>query len=352
MSQASPNDQARAPWPFLFQFRLVHFFYAAALVGSTLAAFGSQAILQPFVILAFWTYVFCRRSRPRGLAEALLLFPVLSCCLFSMFPGIEPPNSRRRSFSANNLKHISLALQNYHEVYGEFPPAYIADKNGKPMHSWRVLILPFLLNRNLYDKYHFEEPWDGPRNRQLLDEIQGDVYQCPGDPRETDHSRTWTSYVAVLGPRTMWPGARGRKVSEIADGAANTVMVVEDQSHQIAWMEPRDLEFEEAQRLFASADPQAAVFHRSENFFFVFRWGRLVACADGSVHFVEHGVKPEDWFSLLTVDDGVKPVFLDLRGPGREIRRVRLGNAFRFAVFVCLVFLPLPGVWRTRRAGD
>ncbi len=44
----------------------------------------------------------------------------------------------------NNLKQISLALLNYENRYGTFPPAYVADKNGRPMHSSRVLILPCL----------------------------------------------------------------------------------------------------------------------------------------------------------------------------------------------------------------
>ncbi|HPM80660.1 MAG TPA: DUF1559 domain-containing protein [Candidatus Anammoximicrobium sp.] len=350
MPQTSGDNQARDRGPFVCQFRLVHFGYAIALMGSALATLGPEAILAPLIILALWTYVFARRSRPRGLFEALLLLPLLTCCVGPIFWGIEPANSRRHVVSCgNNLNQISFALQQYHDLYGEFPPAYLADKNGKPMHSWRVLILPFLLNRNLYDKYHFDEPWNGPRNRQLLEEIRGDPYRCPDDPRSADDSRKWTSYVAVLGPRTMWPGARGRKLSEIPDGTSNTVIVVEDHSRRIAWMEPRDLEFEEAQRLFASVDPQADGLHRRENFFFVFRWGRMVACADGSVHFVEHEVKRDDWAALLTVDDGVKPLVLEANGPGREIRRVKLGNCFRLAVFALLVILPFPWVWHTPR---
>ena len=36
---------------------------------------------------------------------------------------------------ANNLKQIGLALRNYHGAHGCFPPAYIADESGKPMHQ-------------------------------------------------------------------------------------------------------------------------------------------------------------------------------------------------------------------------
>lgn len=352
MSQVSNNNRAPAPRPFVFQFRLVHLFYATALVGATLATFGSEAILLAAVTLAFWTYVYSRRSRPRGLLEGVLLL-VVFFCLHSRFWGIQAAReSSRRSYCANNLKCVAVALQNYHDVHGEFPPAYIADKNGKPMHSWRVLILPFMEGRNVYDKYHFDEPWDGPRNRQLLDKLWDYSYLCPSDPRWQDSPRKWTSYVAVLGPRTMWPGAQSRKMSEIPDGSSNTVMIVEDQSGQIPWMEPRDLEFDEALRLFTSSDPQTVGLHRSEDFFFAYYWGRHVACVDGSVHFVYYGVQPEVWSALLNIDDGVKRADLDLRGSWRGIRRVKLGNWFRLAVFVFLVLLPLPWVWLAGRRAE
>ena len=347
MSKAPNDKQGNARWPFVSQFRLIHLFYAIALVGSTLGTFGSEAIVLAAVILAFWTYVFSRRSRPRGLLEACILLPLLFCLLTMHLPVDR--HSRRRSSCNNNLKNVALALQAYHDVYGEFPPAYIADENGKPMHSWRVLILPYLENRNLYDKYRFDEPWDGPRNRQLLHKIWGDYFVCPSDPRAADGQRKWTSYVAVVGPRTVWPGARSRKMSEIPDGTSNAVMVIEDQSDQIAWMEPRDLEFDEALRRFTSSDPQPVGLHRSEDFFFEYYKGRHVACVDGSVHFVYCGVKPDVWSALLIIDEGKKRSELDLRGSGHGIRRVKLGNWFRLTIFVLLVVLPLPWVWLRKR---
>ena len=42
------------------------------------------------------------------------------------------------------MKQIGVALHNYHDAHGCFPPAYIADANGRPMHSWRILLLAFL----------------------------------------------------------------------------------------------------------------------------------------------------------------------------------------------------------------
>jgi Protein of unknown function (DUF1559) len=68
-----------------------------------------------------------------------------------------------------------LAVANYHETYGCFPPAYLANRDGKPMHSWRVLILPFLAQQELYRAYNFDEPWNGPNNRNLESRI-GNIY--------------------------------------------------------------------------------------------------------------------------------------------------------------------------------
>ena len=87
----------------------------------------------------------------------------------------------RRSQCANNLKQIALAMHNYHDVFKSFPPAVITDKNGRPMHSWRVAILPFIEQAALYKNYKFDEPWDGPNNRNL-DNIAIPVFRCPSDP--------------------------------------------------------------------------------------------------------------------------------------------------------------------------
>lgn len=133
-----------------------------------------------------------------------------------------------------------MAVANYHETFGCFPPAYVADRDGKPMHSWRVLLLPFLEQRKLYDAYDFAEPWDGPNNRKLADKV-GRIYLRSG--LESDQIRT-TSFVAVVGPETAWRGAESLSYKDLADGTKDTLMVVEVPDGQFSWMEPRDLRFD------------------------------------------------------------------------------------------------------------
>jgi hypothetical protein len=148
-------------------------------------------------------------------------------------------DAARRMQCSNQLKHIGLALQNYHDEHGAFPPAYIADAEGRPMHSWRVLILPFMEKTSLYDQYNFDEPWNGLNNSNLHKEKVG-VFCCPS--RSTQHENE-TSYVAVVGHGTAWPGEASTRFADLPDGAANTILVVEVAKSGIHWMEPRDLDF-------------------------------------------------------------------------------------------------------------
>lgn len=108
------------------------------------------------------------------------------------------------------------------------------------MHSWRVLILPFLDHQELYDAYNFDEPWNGPNNRKLADHV-GQIYLRSG--LDASQSET-TSFVAVVGPETAWPGERALSRKDIGDGLEATLLVVEVPDGQFRWMEPRDLEFD------------------------------------------------------------------------------------------------------------
>lgn len=100
----------------------------------------------------------------------------------------------------SQFRNVSFALQAYAtDNQGRLPPAYIADEHGQPMHSWRVLLLPYLDQQALYDQYRFDEPWNGPNNSKLAKFIP-EVYQCPNEYGHADGSHPWTSYVAVVGP--------------------------------------------------------------------------------------------------------------------------------------------------------
>jgi hypothetical protein len=198
----------------------------------------------------------------------------------------------RRSQCMNNLKEIALGLHNYHDAYGSFPPAYIADDNGKPMHSWRVLLLPFVEMERLYQQYRFDEPWDGPNNSSLAaSHPQMLCYDCP-----SEYAAPMTSYVAVVGPGTAWYGAKPRYFEEFADGLDCTIMVVEVANSGIHWMEPRDLDFSTLPMVVNPPQGMGISSKHSKSAGVVF--------ADISVRFLDDDLPAQTLRALLTIDGG------------------------------------------------
>ncbi|MFN0054657.1 MAG: DUF1559 domain-containing protein [Planctomycetales bacterium] len=169
---------------------------------------------------------------------AVVLIPGL--CSGFLVPAVrDAREAARRTQCRGHFYGISMALSNYHDAYGSYPPAFIADEQGRPMHSWRVLILPFIDETELYRKYRFDEAWDGPHNRQLHDSIVR-LYNCSSEqPKEAS---PYTSYVAVIGPETFWRKENLTRDSDITDPRNSTLVVVEIAHSFIHWMEPRDLE--------------------------------------------------------------------------------------------------------------
>ncbi|MBT6498149.1 MAG: DUF1559 domain-containing protein, partial [Planctomycetaceae bacterium] len=123
----------------------VHILYAVALPSSAILLLNPIAIIISPILLTAWAVVFYSRSRPLGLCIVCVL-AFLHFCLYSVFsPSAHQTRvSDGRPRCKNNLKQIMLAMHNYHEDFGSFPPAVVTDDNGHPMHSWRVLILPYL----------------------------------------------------------------------------------------------------------------------------------------------------------------------------------------------------------------
>jgi len=142
-----------------------------------------------------------------------------------------------------NLAAIGVAMHLYHAKYGHFPPAFVPDAQGRPAHSWRILLLEFL-DPALFSKYDFHEAWDGPHNRRLAAKIPH-VYACPS--RRGPENANRTSYAVIVGPESAFPGKDVVRLSDITDTAFNipTILVAEVVNMDIPWTEPRDLPTEQ-----------------------------------------------------------------------------------------------------------
>ncbi len=156
------------------------------------------------------------------------------------------------------------------------------------MHSWRVLILPWLDQRAIYEQYHFDEPWDGPNNRRLHDLIVS-AYACPSHAGQGNS----TSYAAVIGPGTAWGKSGSRTLGDFPDGPDRIIMLVEVTSPTIHWMEPRDLRFDRMGFTINGPDEPTGISSDHPG-------GANVLLGDGSVSFIKDRTGQEDLRALLT----------------------------------------------------
>ena len=215
--------------------------------------------------------------------------------------ALEP--SRQRQCAAN-LRQIGLAIGAYHTMYGCYPPSFIPDRNGKPQHSWRVLILPFLGKRDLYAKYRFDEPWDGASNAALEKQMP-EVFRCPSQRGSVVH----TGYAMLVGPNAISDGPTSRRITDIKKPLSNLVIVAEAALEDIRWMEPRDLDT--TKMTFSikveSASHANRDFHeQAGNDISSYHQDRAnVLLADGTVRTLSVGsLDPQELEALTTIEEG------------------------------------------------
>ncbi len=183
-----------------------------------------------------------------------------------------------------------MAVANYQDANNKYPPAYILGPDGKPWHSWRILILPYIEQDNLFKSYQFAEPWNGPNNSRLADRMPK-LYAFSGTQTPT----TTTNYLAVVGKETMWPGAMSRKHDEIKDGPSQTILIVENNDLGIHWMEPRDLVFDTMDFRIDNAEGISSWYKQP-----------AVVTTDGAVLRLSKGTTPEGLRAAFTVAGGEK----------------------------------------------
>ena len=187
-----------------------------------------------------------------------------------------------RTQSANNLKQIALAFHIGADANGEFPRD-ITDKNGKPLLSWRVAILPYIEQAALYKQFKLDEPWDSANNKPLS-EIVIKVYTAPRGKFE----KGYTVYQSFSGDGALMNG-KALKFNQITDGTSNTFMVIEA-GEAVPWSKPADVAFDAKKPL----PKLGGIFDGDFN----------VAFCDGSVRFVKNGVKEDILKKYITIAGG------------------------------------------------
>ena len=243
------------------------------------------------------------RRRRTVLVIATVFVVFLATSLFFAFTSfllVQRENSRRERCDLN-LARLYAATVEYCETNGSYPPAFTANSNGERLHSWRVLLLPFLGEENLYSQIRLEEPWDSEWNRQFWSKTPN-IFRCastPIDENEDSISKNkLCAYSCVTGTSTVFP-EDGTAVTpdDLVDGASNTILYVE-RKKPVNWMNPNSELTEEL-----VCEENKKIAKERENFASWHASGVLVVFCDGKRQLLSEKIDEDVLRLLLNVHE-------------------------------------------------
>jgi Protein of unknown function (DUF1559) len=273
-----------------------------ALATWVLAGIAAVFTEEPYFLAALGTCAltaligFLRRKAAGrfGWSPAVALAALIAGSL--MFPAID--NLREGARSANcRLVQIALAFHNYNDAHGGFLPGQaIRSSAGRPLLSWRVAILPYLEQQELYKRFHLDEPWDSPHNLALLTDIPLIYRPHPNvvaDPNTT-------LFQVFVGPGTPFGTDAPGIPRTFVDGTSNTILVAEA-SVGVPWTKPADLVYDPHGPL-----PRLGKVLREDRLLFRVKQPTTfrVALADGSGHSVSKSVSESTLRAAITCAGG------------------------------------------------
>jgi prepilin-type processing-associated H-X9-DG protein len=224
-----------------------------------------------------------------GLANPQVNIAIIGILVSMLLPAISSARqSARRAQSANNLRTVSIAQQMESNQNKDAISRAIMDKDGKPLLSWRVALLPYLEMNNLYKMFHLDEPWDSPHNIKLLSTMPA-IYRSP----LSKAGATKTNYLLAVGEGTLFPQYDVASFAQMArDGTSNTILFVEaDDSHAVPWTKPADYNVKDLPKGLGNLYPG----------------GFNAAFADTHVAYIPNDAELK-WLRALFTPDGGEPV--------------------------------------------
>lgn len=269
------------------------------------AVFPLLTILFSALDAAYWQPGEPSQMR-RPIRHLAVVFVWLYLLAFMVLCGARFPCGHPHMGCQSNMQNLALALLSYQAVHRAFPPAYTVDESGKPLHSWRVLILPHIEEERLYKEIRLDEPWDSEHNRQFHSRMPP-CYRCYG--RNYDH-KFWRAskfleecfpklfrddqdchYSVVIGEQTVFPGSKGIREGQITDGPSNTILVAE-RMFPVCWIDPtHEITFADACQGVNASVYGIGGAHNN---------GCHAAFADGRIRHLPETIDPETLKAMLT----------------------------------------------------
>ena len=140
----------------------------------------------------------------------------------------------------NAVRQLILGMLNYESAYRHFPTQFSADKQGKPLLSWRVHILPFLEHNELYQQFKLDEPWDSEHNLALVEKMPKVYWNMSGEALKQNRAGE-TIFQVPAGEGLIFNGVAESKFRDLTDGSSNTIsLVTMAPAHAVPWTKPVD----------------------------------------------------------------------------------------------------------------
>ena len=184
---------------------------------------------------------------------------------------------------------MAIAMLNFESAHGGFAPSASYDNQGKQLLSWRVFMLPYLEQKQLYEQFRLDEPWDSDHNRKLIAKMPAVFASGSSEQPEQEKTR----FLVPVGEGTMFWGKEGTLIRKVKDGTSKTILVVEvAPEHAVIWTKPDDWEVD-------FSDPLQGLLGDREGF--------MATYVDGSARLIPKDTPAETLRRLLTIADG-KPI--------------------------------------------
>jgi len=290
------------------------------------------------------------------LIELLVVIAIIAVLIALLLPAVQQAReAARRSQCKNNLKQLGLAMHNYHDSHGVFPPGYTDNSAGNAEWTWVSQILPYIDQAPLYNQITWLKGagWSGPSHPDLVPVTSARLtaMQCPSD---RDAGELWGGAFALgnyganngIGPmlyHSAYPGGSpasrpnggpfdaNTKASsrDFTDGMSNSLMIAELRKPQTGADARTVMFYPEGPFVHVNDNPNSFVADSTRNpcltstevpctGIFSLWYERTVQHAarslhtggvhallgDGSVRFVSSNIANTTWRNLGTISDG------------------------------------------------
>lgn len=190
--------------------------------------------------------------------QVLLAMLALGLIVALWLPNIRRLGPLNRIYECRrNLTAIQQAVRQYADSYGAYPPAYTVDAEGRRLHSWRTLLLPYLGQQSLYDQIDLSQPW----HAAVHDRVRATVvpaYHCPS----LEQGSTKTGYLSVVTDASLLGPGRSIPAKAVERPLDKLLICIEVNAERtVHWMSPFDLSSEE----FIGLKPDGAMSHVSRD---------------------------------------------------------------------------------------